>query len=81
MKATVVDLRYRTKEILRALDRREKVTLLYHGKVKGEILPAGSEMASKIKVQDHPFFGMTEQDAVSVEDVVESLRRVRTDAL
>ena len=34
MNATIVDLRYKTKKILEALDRRETVTLTYHGKVK-----------------------------------------------
>ncbi len=33
MKASIVDLRYKMKEILRALERRETVTILYHGKV------------------------------------------------
>ncbi len=36
MKASTVDLRYKMKEILRALralERRETVTILYHGKV------------------------------------------------
>ena len=32
MKATIVDLRYRMKDILRALERNEDVSILYHGK-------------------------------------------------
>ncbi len=39
MKASVDDLRYKMNEVLKALDRREKVTLIYHGKVKGTIVP------------------------------------------
>ena len=39
MKATIVDLRYRMKDVLRALDRREDVSILYHGKLKGTIRP------------------------------------------
>jgi hypothetical protein len=34
MEASVLDLRYRMDEVLKALDRREKVIILYHGKVK-----------------------------------------------
>jgi hypothetical protein len=43
MKATVVDLRYKMNEILKALDRREKVTLLYHGKIKGRLSLQGTK--------------------------------------
>ena len=34
MKATIVDLRYRMKDVLRAIDRGEIVTVLYCGKEK-----------------------------------------------
>jgi len=34
MNATIVDLRYRMKDVLRAIDRGETVTVLYRGKVK-----------------------------------------------
>ena len=57
MKASVVDLRYKMKDVLRALDRNEKVTILYHGKAKGIITPANNEKYKKVK--DHPFFGMS----------------------
>ena len=60
MKATVVDLRYRMKEVLTALDRREKVIILYHGKVKGTIIPAGA--TTTIDVEEHPFFQHDEQE-------------------
>ena len=39
MKASVVDLRYRMKDVLKALRRRESVEILYHGKTAGIILP------------------------------------------
>jgi hypothetical protein len=39
MKATVVDLRYKMNDVLKALDRNEKVTVLYRGKVKGVLIP------------------------------------------
>ena len=35
MKASIVDLRYKTREILEALERNESVTVLYHGRVRG----------------------------------------------
>ncbi len=79
MKATVLDLRYHMKKVLKALDRRERVTLLYHGKVKGMIMPAGGERT--IKVEEHPLFNLTVQDEKSVAQQMEELRRSRFNAL
>lgn len=56
MKASVVDLRYRMNEILKAIDRNEEVTILYHGKVKGVIKPKIS--GGRKRISDHPFFNM-----------------------
>jgi antitoxin (DNA-binding transcriptional repressor) of toxin-antitoxin stability system len=56
MKATILDLRYKMKDVLNALDKNEQVTVLYHGKVKGVIVPANSDGKIK-KVNMHPFFG------------------------
>jgi len=75
MKASVVDLRYKMKDVLKALDRNEKVTILYHGKAKGIITPANNEKYKKVK--DHPFFGMSKNDKKSVSDVIMELRELR----
>ena len=75
MKASIVDLRYKTKEILRALERNETVTVLYHGKIKGIIRPAGKKPPASVK--DHPFFGMHRDAEESVQDQVERLRKPR----
>ena len=56
MKASVVDLRYRMNEILKAIDRNEEVTILYHGKVKGVIKP--KTIGDRRRISDHPFFNM-----------------------
>ena len=56
VKASVVDLRYRMKEILKAIDRNEEVTVLYHGKVKGVIKPNIS--GGHKRKSDHPFFNL-----------------------
>lgn len=71
MEASVVDLRYRMKDVLRALDRNEEVRILYHGKVKGRIRPekAGRK---KMRMQDHPFFGMC--PGADVDEVMDRLR-------
>ena len=39
MRATVVDLRYKMNDVLKALERNEKVTVLYRGKIKGVLVP------------------------------------------
>ena len=75
MKATVVDLRYKMNEILKALDRREKVTLLYHGKVKGEIIPAGEQQG--VSVESHPFFNMADHKSEAVDQQMNALRGTR----
>ena len=71
MKASVVDLRYRMSDVLKALDRNEEVSILYHGKVKGVIMPTGR--ATEQKVADHPFFKMSTSTR-SVEDEMSKLR-------
>jgi hypothetical protein len=71
MEASVVDLRYRMKDVLKALDRNEEVRILYHGKVKGIIQP--SSPRKKAKVQDHPFFNAYPDG----RDVQEQMSRLR----
>ena len=77
MKASIVDLRYKTNDILKALDRNESVTVLYHGKVKGIIKPAREK--SELKIKDHPFFGMYRESKESVLDELEKIRKPRYD--
>ena len=78
MKASVVDLRYKMNDILKALARNEEVTVLYHGKVKGVIVPVKKD-ANK-KVTDHPFFGMLkDNDKKPIQEIVDELRKPRYD--
>jgi len=79
MKATVVDLRYRMKDVLKALARREKITILYHGKAKGIIIPPSGDRNRKISA--HPFFGMKKNAGRTVERIVRGLRKARFDAV
>jgi hypothetical protein len=71
MKASVVDLRYRMNEILKAIDRNEEVTILYHGKVKGVIKPKSS--GGHRRISDHPFFNMYPSKK-TVDDMMNDLR-------
>ena len=72
MKASVVDLRYKMSSIIKALDRNEVVTILYHGKEKGVITPVIRPM--KKTLSNHPFFGMK---AGEKDPVGETMNRIR----
>ena len=76
MKASIVDLRYKMNDVLKALSRNEEVTILYRGKPKGRILPLGKR-ATELKVKDHPFFGLRKDDKESVSDIMNQLRAPR----
>jgi antitoxin (DNA-binding transcriptional repressor) of toxin-antitoxin stability system len=78
MKASTVDLRYKTNEILAALEKREPVTILYHGKPRGTIVPYEEETGTG-KVCDHAFFNMYGTETESVEEVMQKLRGGRHD--
>lgn len=73
MKVSVVDLRYKMNDVLKALDRNEDVSILYHGKLKGVIKAQCSVTEGKTKITDHPFFNMKDS-ILSVEDEMGSLR-------
>ena len=77
MNASVVDLRYKMKSVLEALDRHEEVTVLHRGRVKGIIKPV---LKSTVRVADHPFFGSA-PSSEEVDAVIERLRGLRTDAV
>jgi antitoxin (DNA-binding transcriptional repressor) of toxin-antitoxin stability system len=75
MKASIVDLRYKMKDVLKALDRNESVTVFHRGKARGRLVPAGAE--KRLRVEDHSFFGSARGDRRSVERVIDDLRRTR----
>lgn len=56
MKASIVDLRYRMKEVLKAVDRGETVTVLYRGKEKAKLVPI--KAAKPERIREHPAVGM-----------------------
>lgn len=72
MQASILDLRYRMKEILQALERNETVEILYHGKRKGIIIPHTA--TQKISTKEHPYFGMAASTKTPVEEEMNKLR-------
>ncbi len=79
MEASILDLRYKMKDVLKALEKREKVKILYHGKVKGTIIPFQNKLHKKIC--DHPFFGMKKKSTNSVNTILKELRKERYDVV
>lgn len=75
MKASIVDLRYKMKDVLRALARNEEVHIFYHGKPAGTIVPPKPKKKN-MRMQDHPFFGMYEEryKNKTVEEIMDELR-------
>ncbi len=75
MRASVVDLRYKMNEALKALDRREQVTLIRYGKVKGTIIPVKSGQWTS--VVEHSFFNMAGAEPRTVQEQMNALREPR----
>lgn len=79
MKASIVDLRYRMKDVLSAIDRGETVTVLYRGKEKAKLVPITakkSSKSSKDELRKHPYFGMW-ADREDMKDPVAWVRKMR----
>jgi hypothetical protein len=66
------------KDVLQALERRETVTILYRGEVKGTIVPV--ERDAEPRVTAHPFFGRRSDDARPVGKILDQLREERVRA-
>jgi hypothetical protein len=75
MEASILDLRYKMHDVLKALSVHETVSIKYHGKVKGEIIPKGA--GKKRKSSEHPLFGMLRGDKEDPAEIVSALRRSR----
>lgn len=78
MKASILDLRRRMRDVLRALDRNESVTIYYRGKEKAVLSPSRQRTGKSVK--DHETFGMwrDRDDTTDVDAFVRSLRTFRS---
>ena len=77
MDASIVDLRYKTKDILKAIDRGETVTVFYRGKKKAKIVPIAS--GNPKDLTSLPAFGMWKdrEDMKDPSAYVRNLRKSR----
>jgi len=78
VKASIFDLRYRTKDVLKAVERGETVAVLYRGKETARIVPSASAHASTT-LRDHRAFGMwkNRKDLANVARFVRERRKGR----
>lgn len=53
MKASIVELRYNMKDILKALDRNEVGTIIYRGQEKAKMIPTGVKLEGKVNVNSN----------------------------
>ena len=77
MNASIVDLRYNMKRVLRAIDRGETVTVLYRGKERAKLTPIAPTPSSRApKTKDQPLFGLW-KDREDLSDPASYLRHLR----
>ena len=67
------------KDVLEALERHESVRILYHGCLKGTVVPILEKR--KGPMPEHPFFGMKKGEKSNVTKQMDALRRGRFDSL
>ena len=80
MKASFVDLRKKSSEIIRALHRNEPVTVMYRGKPAAVMQPITDAASRTVaKASDHPAFGLwaNRADLADVAAYVQNLRKGR----
>lgn len=80
MRASFVDLRKKSAEIIKALSRKERVTVLYRGKPAAIMEPIdGRDIGERQPASQHMAFGIwaDQAEASSVEAQVTDLRRRR----
>jgi len=77
VKASFVDLRRKSAAIIRALQRKEPVTVLYRGVPAAIMQPIDQPSDAPIdSVKNHAAFGMW-ADRDDMEDVASHVRRIR----
>jgi prevent-host-death family protein len=76
MKVSVLDLRRRMKDILRAVDRGESVTILRRGRAWAVSVPEGRSSAARDDVRTQAAFGMW-KNREDLRDVAGFVRRIR----
>jgi hypothetical protein len=80
MRASFVDLRKKSRQIIDALRRKEEVTVYYRGKPAAVMRPlADGGGEETVRASDHPAFGMwtDREDMTDVAAHIRDLRKAR----
>jgi len=75
LNASIVDLRYRMKDVLKAIERGEVVTVLYRGKPKARMVPLSRQREAR-RLSAHEAFGLW-RDRDDLRDVAGQVRKLR----
>ena len=78
MTASVMDLRYRTKEVLRALEAREEIILTHRGITKGKIVSIPAKCSVTSSIATLAAIGMWNDQLEPVAEMVARLRKPRS---
>ena len=80
MEASVLDIRKKMREVMSAIDRCERVTLIHRGRRRAIIIPFSEAKRSKVKVADLPAFGMWAERTDMTDPVayVDKIRKPRS---
>lgn len=80
MEASVLDLRKKMREVMSAIDRRERVILTNRGHRRAVIIPLDEAKPGKVKVAGLPAFGMWADRADMADPVayVDEIRKPRS---
>lgn len=76
MKANFLDFRKHTKDIIKALELNETVTVLYRGKEKGMLYPVNTPKKTGHTSASHPAFGMWKNRA-DMKDPSKYVHKIR----
>jgi len=81
MHASFVDLRKKSAEIIRALKRNQRVTVLYRGKPAAVMHPIDDPGDAPASAKDHAAFGLWKDLDTDPADQVRHMRKGRFDDL
>ena len=77
MKASILDLRRRMKDVLLALDRNESVTIFYRGKEKAILSPSRQRTDKSVKYHEALGLWRDRKDMADVDAYIRNLRKGR----
>lgn len=77
MQASILDLRYKMRDVLAGLDRGETIVVTHQGKRRAKLVPIRE--SKTLSVKEHPYFGSRSdtENSASVAEYMKQLRKSR----